>query len=88
MTLYTPVSQGNRAMKMFARKLEKLGILTYYDFLLHLPSRYEDYSIISKISEIQPGEIVTIQGQVLEMKTNYMRGARIKNMQKAIVYRW
>ena len=87
MTLYTPVSQGNRAMKMYAGKLEKLGILTFYDFLLHLPSRYEDYSIISKISEIQPGETVTIQGQVLEMKTNYMRGARIKNMQKATCYR-
>src|SRR5579863_10316071 len=85
MTLYTPVSQGNRAMKMYAGKLEKLGILTFYDFLLHLPSRYEDYSIISKISEIQPGETVTIQGNIVEMKTNYMHGARIKNMQKALI---
>ncbi len=85
MDLYTPITRGNRAMKMYARKLEKLGIHTLYDFLFHLPSRYENYSLISKIAEIQPGETVTIQGQVLEIKTNYMRGARVKTMQKALV---
>jgi len=72
-------------MKLYAARLEKLGILTFYDFLFHLPSRYEDYSMISKIAEIQTGETVTIQGQVLEIKTQYMRGARIKTMQKATV---
>src|SRR5258708_3317012 len=85
MDLHTPITRGNRAMKMYAGRLEKLGITTFYDFLLHLPNRYEDYSIVSKIAGIQPGETVTIQGQVLEMKTQYMRGARIKNMQKALV---
>ena len=85
MDLHTPITRGNRAMKMYATRLEKLGITTYYDFLLHLPSRYEDYSIVSKIASIQPGETVTIQGQVLEMKSNYMRGMRIKTMQKALV---
>lgn len=85
MDLYTSITKGNRSMKMYAGRLEKLGIKTYYDFLFHLPSRYEDYSIISKISEIQPGETVTIQGQIIETKTNYMRGARIKTMQKALV---
>ena len=72
-------------MKLYATRLEKLNITTFYDFLFHLPSRYEDYSVISKIAEIQSGETVTIQGQVLEMKTNYLRGGRIKNMQKALV---
>ncbi len=85
MDLQIPISKGNRSMKMYASRLEKLGILTFQDFLYHLPSRYEDFSIISKIAEIQPGETVTIQGQVLDMKSNYMRGARIKTMQKAIV---
>jgi len=85
MTLHSSITTGNRSMKMYAGRLEKLGIHTYYDFLFHLPSRYEDYSLISKIVAIQPGETVTIKGQVLEMKTNYMRGARIKTMQKALV---
>jgi ATP-dependent DNA helicase RecG len=85
MDLHTPITRGNRSMKMYATRLEKLGITTFYDFLLHLPSRYEDYSNVSKIASIQPGETVTIQGQVLEMKSNYMRGMRIKTMQKALV---
>src|SRR5581483_335839 len=85
MDLHTPITRGNRAMKMYASRLEKLNIHTYYDFLFHLPSRYEDYSIVSEIAQIQPGETVTIQGQILEIKTNYLRGARIKTMQKALV---
>jgi ATP-dependent DNA helicase RecG len=85
MDLHAPITTGNRSLKMYASRLEKLGIFTYMDFLFHLPSRYEDYSIVSKIAEIQPGETVTIQGQVLDIKTNYMRGSRIKTMQKATV---
>jgi ATP-dependent DNA helicase RecG len=85
MDLHTSITKGNRSLKMYAGRLEKLDIRTFYDFLFHLPSRYEDYSVVSKIAQIQPGETVTIQGQILEIKTNYMRGARIKTMQKATV---
>jgi ATP-dependent DNA helicase RecG len=70
---------------MYADRLEKLGIVTFEDFLFHLPSRYEDYSLVSKIGQIQVGETVTIQGQVLEMKNNYLRGGRIRTMQRATV---
>ena len=85
MDLHSRITTGNRSLKMYASRLEKLEIFTYMDFLLHLPSRYEDYSVISKIADVRLGETVTIQGQVLEMKTNYMRGSRIKNMQKALI---
>lgn len=85
MDLLTPVTKASRSVKMYASRLEKLNIFTMQDFLLHLPSRYEDYSITSKIAEVQEGETVTIQGQVLEIKSNYMRGMRIKTMQKATV---
>lgn len=85
MDLHAPITSGNRSLKMYASRLEKLNIYTYMDLLFHLPSRYEDYSIVSKIAEIQPGETVTIQGQVLDMKTNYLRGGRIKTMQKATI---
>ena len=85
MNLHEPITKGSRSLKMYAGRLEKLEIRTFYDFLLHLPSRYEDYSVVSQIGSIQPGETVTIQGQVLDIKTNYMRGGRIKTMQKATV---
>ncbi|MBA3723461.1 MAG: ATP-dependent DNA helicase RecG [Candidatus Levybacteria bacterium] len=83
MDLQSRITTGNRSLKMYASRLEKLEIFTYMDFLFHLPSRYEDYSIVSKVADVQPGETVTIQGQVLDIKTNYMRGSRIKSMQKA-----
>ncbi|HEX8931705.1 MAG TPA: OB-fold nucleic acid binding domain-containing protein, partial [Patescibacteria group bacterium] len=85
MNLQTPLTQGGRIFKIYASRLEKLGIKTFGDFLFHLPSRYEDYSLISPINQVQVGETVTIQGQVVEIKTNYMRGGRIKTMQKATV---
>lgn len=58
---------------MYARRLEKLGITKLEDFLYHVPFRYDDFRLISKISEIQPGETVTIQGKVLEIKNQYAR---------------
>lgn len=70
---------------MYASRLEKLGIFTFEDLLFHLPNRYEDYSVISKISQVQPGETVTIQGQILEFKNQYLRSARIRTIQKALV---
>lgn len=85
MTLSTPLILASRIYKMYATRLENLDIQTVGDFLFHLPSRYEDYSLVSKTNQVQIGETVTIQGQVLDMKTNYLRGGRIKTMQKATV---
>jgi len=56
---------------MYAKRLEKLGITKLGDFLLHVPFRYDDYRLISKVSQVQPGEIVTIQGKVIELKNQY-----------------
>src|SRR5438309_6644415 len=85
MNLQSPITDGSRIFKMYAGRLEKLGIFTFEDFLFHLPSRYEDYSIVSKIGQLQPGETVTVQGQVLDMKNQYLKGARIRTMQKATI---
>jgi len=83
MDLHAPIKDLGRNFKMLAGRLEKLGIETPWDFLLHIPFRYDDFSLISKISEIQPGEIVTINGEVMEMKNQYTR--RWKNLQRAKV---
>ncbi len=63
--------------------MEKLRIRKFEDFLYHIPTRYIDYSIISKISKIQPGEIVTIRGEVEKIKNEYTRRRFI--IQKATV---
>ncbi|MEX2012807.1 MAG: ATP-dependent DNA helicase RecG [Candidatus Levyibacteriota bacterium] len=81
MDLHAPIKDGGRAFKMYAGRLEKLGIKTSWDFLLHIPSRYDDFSLISDIAKIHPGEVVTVIGEVLEIKNQYTR--RWKNLQKA-----
>jgi len=85
MDLQTPLTQAGRIYKMYAGRLEKLGITKLEDFLWHLPSRYDDYSVISKIDKLQPGETVTIKGTVVDIKNHYLSRGKIKTMQKALV---
>lgn len=60
--------------KRYAAPLEKLGIITLEDFLYHIPFRYDDFTTLSKISELQAGETVTIRGKVKDIKNQYTRG--------------
>lgn len=76
MELHTPITGAGRLLKMKASLLENLDIKTIKDLLFHIPHRYDDFTIISKIAQVQPGEIVTIQGEVLEIKNEYLRGGR------------
>jgi len=83
MDLKAPIKDGEKVFKMYSRRLAKLGIFTFADFLYHIPNRYDDYSLISDIGKVQVGETVTIQGKVLEIKNRYTR--RFKTLQKAKV---
>ncbi len=82
MDLTTPVNMASRAYKMYSSRLEKLGIKRIEDFLFHIPFRYDDFSLISKIGEVQEGETVTIKGEVTEIRNEYTRW---KKLQKAKV---
>lgn len=81
MNLQTPIRTAGHIYKLFARRLEKLGILTFEDFLFHIPSRYDDFSFISKINRVRPGEIVTIQGTVSQINNEFTKN--FKRLQKA-----
>lgn len=65
------------------RKLKSLDIDSYFDLLNYFPSRYENYSLITKIDKIQIGETVTVTGKIIEAKNQYTR-SRI-TIQKIIV---
>ncbi len=82
-SLQTNIRSLGGIYKRYANALEKLEIINFGDFLFHIPFRYEDYSLISKIDKIQPGETVTIRGEVLEIKNQYTR--RRFTLQKAKV---
>lgn len=66
---------------MYASRLEKLGIFKLEDFLFHIPFRYDDFSHIYKIADLKPGEIVTIQGEIIEIENKYIK--KWKTLQKA-----
>jgi ATP-dependent DNA helicase RecG len=80
-SLQTNIRSLGGIYKRYATSLEKLGIINFGDFLYHIPFRYEDYSLVSKISDIQAGETVTIRGEVMEVKNQYTR--RHFTLQKA-----
>ena len=61
MNLDTPINQAGPIFKKYSSRLEKTGNKKMEDFLYHIPFRYEDYSLVSKIADIQLGEIVTIK---------------------------
>ncbi|MDP2638286.1 MAG: ATP-dependent DNA helicase RecG [Candidatus Levybacteria bacterium] len=83
MDLQTPISKAGRLYKLYARRLEKLNIKTLGDFLYHIPTRYEDYSLISKIDKIQAGETVTIRGVVSQITQEFTKN--FKKLQKVII---
>ncbi|MBI2420898.1 MAG: DNA helicase RecG, partial [Candidatus Levybacteria bacterium] len=81
--LKVEISSLGGIYKRYAKPLQKLRIYRFGDFLFHIPFRYVDYSLISKIGDLQEGEIVTIRGKVVEIKNNYTR--RFRTLQKAKV---
>lgn len=83
MTLDTPVSKLFMVGPTYAKRLKKLGIETVGDLVTHFPFRYDDFSLISPISQIQVGEMVTIQGEIFSMKNEYTKHG--KKIQKAKV---
>lgn len=50
----------------FLRNLERMGIKTVTDLVFHFPFRYEDFSQIYKIEDLEPGQQATVQGIVQE----------------------
>jgi len=53
--------------------LAKLGIFTIEDFLYHFPFRYDDFSEVKKIKDVQAGDLATIQGILGPVKNIYTR---------------
>lgn len=83
MVLSTPVAKLFMVGPIYAKRLKQLEIKTVGDLLYHFPFRYLDYSLISSINKIQPGEIVSIKGQITAIKNVYTQ--RGKRFQKATV---
>ena len=64
------------------RRLEAMGIKTVGDLLWHFPSRYEDFSKVYGIAELEPGQQATITGIVesVQVKRSWRRSMSIIEM--------
>ncbi|MBI4059269.1 ATP-dependent DNA helicase RecG [Candidatus Microgenomates bacterium] len=83
MKLVAKVSELPFIGPVYAKRLARLNIKTLADLLYHFPYRYHDFSIISPISRVQLGEIVTIRGKIISIKNIYTKNRKI--IQQAIV---
>jgi len=52
-------------------KLARLGVHRRFDFVLHLPLRYEDETVLSTIAAAPPGAAVQIEATVLQCDIKY-----------------
>ena len=83
LTLSSSVQYVPRVGPMMATRLEKLIIHTVEDLLMYVPFRYDDYSRVSQIAVVQPGEAVTLTGVVDSIRNAITKSG--KKMQEAVV---
>lgn len=57
----SPISVVPKIGPKYQAILEKLGIFTIEDILYHFPFRYQDFTKIKSINELQDGDIVTVK---------------------------
>jgi len=68
----------------YSSKLKRLDLVTLVDLIYHFPFRYDDFSQIAQIKNINPNEKQTIQGVVWQIKNIRTRtGKFITNAQVA-----
>ncbi len=67
-TLTTELSRIRGLSPSFIGKLAKLEIITVRDLLFHFPTRYEDFSRVVQIAELQPNQPATIRGTIRKLE--------------------
>lgn len=60
----------------FKSRLKKLGVETLEDLIYHFPFRYDDFSKIEKIRDINPDEKITVEGVVWQIKNVRLRNGK------------
>lgn len=68
MTLSSPIESIPRVSAAYSKRLNRLGIKTIKDLLYHFPFRYDDLSLVKKISDLQVNETATIRGEIINIK--------------------
>lgn len=72
----TPISNLPGIGAYYARKLKKLEINTLEDLIYHFPFRYDDFSKIATITNITPGEKLSVTGVLWQIKNVRTRSGK------------
>ena len=64
----TPIENLPGIGSYYGRKLKKLEINTLEDLIYHFPFRYDDFSKIAQIQNLTPGEKISIQGVIWQIR--------------------
>lgn len=67
----TKLSARPKAVATTKQKLERLGLVSAHDLILHLPLRYEDETEIMPIATLRPGRSAQIEGVVIRSDASY-----------------
>lgn len=73
MNLDSPIEDLPKVGPILSNKLDKLGIKTLKNLLNHVPSRYVDYSEVTKVRNLRAGETVTIHAKMSSLKNVFSR---------------
>lgn len=76
LSLTTSVQYIPRVGPARAKLLKKLGVETVKDLLYYIPFRYDDFSLISPINHVQPGETVTVKGTITAFHNAFTKSGK------------
>ncbi|MEK7123625.1 MAG: DNA helicase RecG, partial [Patescibacteria group bacterium] len=66
--LSTSVSKLPRVSEIYAKRLHRLGVKTIKDLLFYFPNRYDDFTNLKKIANLEAGETATVRGKIIKIK--------------------
>ena len=86
MTIYlkTPIEKLSLIGPAYVKKLHRIGIETAGDLLFYFPFRYDDFSEVKKISEVELGEVVSVRGKIIDIQ-NIKTWKRKMNITEALI---
>jgi ATP-dependent DNA helicase RecG len=77
MDLFMPIENLRSVGARNISRLNKLGIKTLKDLLWHLPSRYENYADTMAIRDVEVGQKVNIQGEIIRINSRRLFPRRL-----------
>lgn len=68
-SIETKLQNIPRISPKYAKNLEKMGIFIVHDLLFHFPFRYDNFSEMHSIAQLSNGQIATIKGTAIKVKS-------------------